>query len=35
MSHVIYGMLITNERITMLEIPGWAETGESYRTIPA
>ena len=33
MSHVIYGMLITNGRITMLEISRWTETGGSYRTI--
>jgi putative transposase len=33
MSHVIYGMLISNGRITMLEISRWAETGGSYRTI--
>ncbi|MHB8777322.1 MAG: transposase [Anaerolineales bacterium] len=33
MSHVIYGMLITNGRITMLEISRWTEKGGSYRTI--
>jgi len=33
MSHVIYGMLISNGRITMLEISRWTETGGSYRTI--
>jgi putative transposase len=33
MSHVIYGMLITNGRITMLEISRWTEAGGSYRTI--
>ena len=33
MRHVIYGMLITNGRITMLEISRWTETGGSYRTI--
>ena len=33
MSHVIYGMLITNGRITMLEISRWTEGGGSYRTI--
>lgn len=33
MSHVIYGMLISNGRVTMLEISRWTETGGSYRTI--
>ena len=33
MSHVIYGMLISNRRITMLEISRWTEVGGSYRTI--
>jgi hypothetical protein len=33
LSHVIYGMLISNGRITMLEISRWTEAGESYRTI--
>ena len=33
MSHVIYGMLISNGRITMLEISRWTEDGGSYRTI--
>lgn len=33
MSHVIYGLLITNGRITMLEVSRWTETGGSYRTI--
>jgi putative transposase len=33
MSHVIYGMLISNGRITMLELSRWTETGGSYRTI--
>jgi putative transposase len=33
MSHVIYGMLISNGRITMLEISRWTGTGGSYRTI--
>jgi hypothetical protein len=33
MSHVIYGMLISSGRITMLEISRWTETGGSYRTI--
>ena len=31
--HVIYGLLITNGRITMLEISRWTEPGGSYRTI--
>lgn len=33
LSHVIYGMLISNGRITMLEISRWTENGGSYRTI--
>jgi putative transposase len=33
MSQVIYGMLISNGRITMLEISRWTEVGGSYRTI--
>jgi len=33
LSHVIYGMLITNRRLTMLEISYWREAGGSYRTI--
>src|SRR3989304_686362 len=33
MSHVVYGMLITNGRITMLEISRWTDRGGSYRTI--
>jgi len=33
MSQVIYGMLISNGRITMLEISRWTEAGGSYRTI--
>jgi len=33
MSHVIYGLLISNGRITMLEISRWTETGGSYRTL--
>jgi len=33
MSHVIYGMLISNGRITMLELSRWTEKGGSYRTI--
>jgi len=33
LSHVLYGMLITQGRITMLEISRWTETGGSYRTI--
>lgn len=33
MSHVISGMLISNGRITMLELSRWTEKGGSYRTI--
>jgi putative transposase len=33
MSQVIYGQLISNGRITMLEISRWTEAGGSYRTI--
>jgi putative transposase len=33
MWHVMYGMLISNGRITMLEISRWTESGGSYRTI--
>jgi putative transposase len=33
MSQVIYGMLISNGRMTMLEISRWTEAGGSYRTI--
>jgi len=33
MSHVIYGMLISHGRITMLELSRWTESGGSYRTI--
>jgi len=33
MGHVIYGMLVTTRRLTMLEISRWTETGGSYRTI--
>jgi len=33
LSQVIYGMLISNGRITMLEISRWTEAGGSYRTI--
>src|SRR5439155_20957455 len=33
LSHVIYGMLISHGRITMLEISRWTEAGGSYRTI--
>ena len=33
MSQVIYGMLISTGRITMLEISRWTEAGGSYRTI--
>ena len=30
MSHVLYGMLISNGRITMLELSRWTEKGGSY-----
>jgi putative transposase len=33
LSQVIYGVLISNGRITMLEISRWTERGGSYRTI--
>jgi hypothetical protein len=33
MSHVLYGMLISHGRITMLELSRWTEKGGSYRTI--
>jgi hypothetical protein len=33
MSHVIYGLLISTGRISMLEISRWTEGGGSYRTI--
>ena len=33
MSQVINGLLISNGRITMLEISRWTEAGGSYRTI--
>jgi putative transposase len=33
LSQVIYGMLISNGRITMLEISRWTDQGGSYRTI--
>jgi len=33
MSHVIYGMLISNGRITMMELSRWTEKGGSYRTV--
>lgn len=33
MSHVIYGLLVTTRRVTMLEISRWTECGGSYRTI--
>jgi len=33
LSQVIYGMLISTGRITMLEISRWTETGGSYRTV--
>jgi putative transposase len=33
MSQVIYGLLTSNGRLTMLEISRWTERGGSYRTI--
>ena len=33
MSQVVYGMLISNGRITMLELSRWTEKGGSYRTL--
>jgi putative transposase len=33
LSQVVYGMLISNGRITMLELSRWTEQGGSYRTI--
>lgn len=33
MSHVIYGLLVSTGRITMLELSRWTERGGSYRTI--
>ena len=33
MSHVIYGMLATTGRVTMLGISRWTEKGGSYRTL--
>jgi hypothetical protein len=33
LSQVIYGMLVTNGRITMLDLSRWTEKGGSYRTI--
>ena len=33
LSQVVYGMLIRNGRITMLELSRWTEKGGSYRTI--
>jgi len=33
MSQVLYGMLISNGRITMLELSRWTQSGGSYRTI--
>jgi len=31
--HVIYGLLVTTRRVTMLEISRWTEAGGSYRTL--
>lgn len=33
MRHALYGMLISNGRLTMLEVSRWTEKGGSYRTI--
>jgi putative transposase len=33
LSHVVYGMLVSNGRITMLELSRWTEKSGSYRTI--
>lgn len=33
LSQVVYGMLISNGRMTMLELSRWTEKGGSYRTI--
>lgn len=33
LSQVVYGMLISNGRVTMLELSRWSEKGGSYRTI--
>jgi putative transposase len=33
LSQVVYGMLISNGRLTMLELSRWTEKGGSYRTI--
>jgi hypothetical protein len=33
LSHVLYGMLVTTRRVTMLEISRWTELGGSYRTL--
>jgi putative transposase len=33
LSQVVYGMLISNGRITMLELSRWTEKGGSYRTM--
>lgn len=33
MSHVIYGLLVTTRRVTMLELSRWTEDGGSYRTL--
>lgn len=33
LSQVLYGMLISHGRITMLELSRWTEKGGSYRTI--
>lgn len=33
MGHVLYGLLVSTRRITMLEISRWTESGGSYRTL--
>jgi putative transposase len=33
MSQVIYGLLVTTRRATMLELSRWTEDGGSYRTL--
>jgi hypothetical protein len=33
MGHVLYGLLVTTRRITMLELSRWTESGGSYRTL--
>jgi putative transposase len=33
MSQVVYGLLVTNRRVSMLELARWTEGGGSYRTL--